>query len=156
MGYVPAFFRTKPKCYGLNAPPILSGILEVIRNIPEELLVLDSQERAGFTVAVSALEWRTNNGVNDPNGFGFPVIGDDMDCLPVVRNTLCKCPDQAPSQSTAGLVFIGDAQLRKSLLVDLGSAERALNNGEWKAATVLSGSVVEALPTLDTDAMHVA
>ncbi|MFL6353854.1 MAG: hypothetical protein ACJ74Z_18670 [Bryobacteraceae bacterium] len=128
----------------LNSPPLLSGILELIRNIPEELLVMSSLERGQF-IAVSALEFYTTRGLSDPNGFAFPIVGETIDCVPLVRATLGKCPDEAPSTSTAGLMFIDNQQLRDGLLVDLGSAERALNSGEWKAATVLGGSVIEAL-----------
>jgi hypothetical protein len=42
-------------------------------------------------------------------------------------------------------LFIRDSGFRETLLVDLGSADRALHNGEWKAATVLGGSIIEAL-----------
>jgi hypothetical protein len=34
---------------------------------------------------------------------------------------------------------------RKNLRLDMSAANRALANSEWKAATVLAGSVVEAL-----------
>jgi len=37
------------------------------------------------------------------------------------------------------------AQLRTDLRCDIGAIDRALSNGEWKAATVLAGSVIEAL-----------
>jgi len=45
----------------------------------------------------------------------------------------------------AELDFINDAEFRRTLLVDLDAARSALNNGEWKAATVLGGALVEAL-----------
>jgi hypothetical protein len=35
--------------------------------------------------------------------------------------------------------------LRENILRDLGATERALNNAEWKAATVLAGATIEAL-----------
>ena len=48
-------------------------------------------------------------------------------------------------QTTTELVFIPDAGLREGLRLDISTANQALANGEWKAATVLAGSVVEAL-----------
>jgi ribosomal protein L30E len=36
-------------------------------------------------------------------------------------------------------------EFRQSLRIDISNATRALANAEWKAATVLAGSVVEAL-----------
>ena len=38
-----------------------------------------------------------------------------------------------------------EPDLRRGILVDLGAIQRALSNSEWKAATVLAGSVIEAL-----------
>ena len=42
-------------------------------------------------------------------------------------------------------MFVTDADLRDVLARDIGAVDRALANGEWKAATVLAGSLVEAL-----------
>lgn len=50
-----------------------------------------------------------------------------------------------PTLSTSGLQFIQDTELRTELRSDLGAIERALSNGEWKAATILAGSSVEVL-----------
>jgi hypothetical protein len=41
--------------------------------------------------------------------------------------------------------FIKDASVRTELLADLSSARSALNNLEWKPATVIAGSLLEAL-----------
>lgn len=41
--------------------------------------------------------------------------------------------------------FIADSELRTNLQSDIGAINRALSNGEWKAATVLAGSAIEAL-----------
>ena len=42
-------------------------------------------------------------------------------------------------------MFIADPELRDSIRQDIGAATRALNNNEWKAATVLAGVAIEAL-----------
>ena len=42
-------------------------------------------------------------------------------------------------------MFIKDDALRESIRQDVGAAKRALNNAEWKAATVLAGAAIEAL-----------
>jgi hypothetical protein len=46
---------------------------------------------------------------------------------------------------TSDPAFVTDPELRADLHRDLGEANRALQNGEWKATTVLAGSIVEAL-----------
>lgn len=58
---------------------------------------------------------------------------------------LSKCPDQFPSPETTELSFMEPDDFRKNLRLDMSAANRALANSEWKAATVLAGSVVEAL-----------
>jgi hypothetical protein len=42
-------------------------------------------------------------------------------------------------------MFLNDPDLAEALRADIATASSALRNGEWKAATVLSGSVIEAL-----------
>jgi hypothetical protein len=61
-------------------------------------------------------------------------------------NVLSKCPDEfPPTASTADLAFIPDTDLRESIRRDMAAADRAFANIEWKAATVLAGSAIEAL-----------
>jgi hypothetical protein len=62
-----------------------------------------------------------------------------------IRDALSKCPDEAPAPSTSELNFITDPALRENLRNDISAVERALSNSEWKAATVLAGSAIEAL-----------
>lgn len=67
------------------------------------------------------------------------------EALGTVRELLAKCPDESPLPGTAELAFISDALLRESIRNDISSANRALHDGLWKAATVLSGAAAEAL-----------
>jgi hypothetical protein len=63
----------------------------------------------------------------------------------VIRELLAKCPDESTAEASAGLEFITDTPYRESLRTDLGAVNRAVSNGEWKVATVLAGSIVEAV-----------
>jgi hypothetical protein len=63
----------------------------------------------------------------------------------VIKRELAKCPDNVPRSDLPDLPFIKEAQLRNALRKDLSSAAAALAHDEWKAATVLAGSVTEAL-----------
>ena len=122
----------------------------MIERIPEDLIVLDTATDGLFTMAVAALEVTAARGRENAEAFHWPLIvvpgrTEQDDCLVLVKNSLAGCPDQAPSKSTRGLLFLPDAHFRELLLVDLGTAERALNNGEWKATMVLGGSLIEAL-----------
>lgn len=56
-----------------------------------------------------------------------------------------KCPDEAPAPGTTDLPFVTHAELRESIRLDISAANRDFANGEWKGATVLAASAVEAL-----------
>src|SRR5208282_389043 len=129
---------------------VMPGILRMIDRIPEELLMMDRSTDAQFTLALSAFEDMIARARANPNEFHWPLVimpgqSQQEDCLVTVKNALALCPDEAPSTSTRGLTFVTETDLRQSLLIDLGSAERSLHSGEWKACTVLSGSILEAL-----------
>ncbi len=79
------------------------------------------------------------------NALNFLPNFNRLNPLTIVRRALEKCPDQFPSKSTTGLYFINDDDLRDSIRLDISTAEQAFRNGEWKASTVLTGSVIEAL-----------
>jgi hypothetical protein len=68
-----------------------------------------------------------------------------VDAVTVIRRALAICQDEYPPSTTTELLFIKDAALGENIRRDLGAAHRALNNGEWKAATVLAGATIEAL-----------
>lgn len=119
------------------APNVMPGILRLINQIPEELLVLDISTNARFTIALAALEAAAERASRNGLPFDWPQIvasgtTEQDDCLILVKNALAICPDTAPSTSTKGMIFIPDPRLRQDLLIDLGSAERAQNSGEWK------------------------
>jgi len=65
--------------------------------------------------------------------------------LYLLSKTLSKCPDEFPSSETTELLFIKDEDFRENLRIDTSAVNSALSNGEWKSATVLAGSVIEAL-----------
>ena len=139
--------KNEMRWYAVNTVP---GILKMIEGVPEDLLTFGSVEYGLFTMAIAALEVAVARGKDHEDRFNWPMIvipkqSEQEDCLVFVKNALSTCPDQAPSKSTKGLTFISDAASRETLLIDLASAESALNAGDWKACTVLSGSIVEAL-----------
>jgi len=117
----------------------------MIDRIPEELIVLDATENARLILAKEALEATLDLGTRHSTAPDWPRLTDHTDCLVIVKEALKKCPDEAPSASVKELRFIPDTDFRNTLGVDIGSAERARGNAEWKAATVLGGSIVEAL-----------
>ncbi len=71
--------------------------------------------------------------------------GSRLNPITVIRNALSKCPDQGIEPTTDKLNFIEDQDFCETLRQDISYANQALTNAEWKASTVLAGSVIEAL-----------
>jgi len=122
----------------------LLGILELLKDVPDELITLTSADYSDLILAKSTIEehlaiWRARGNV----GSMSHVKG--LDAVTLIRRALAKCPDEYPPSATTELLFIQDAALRDNIRRDLGAANRALNNAEWKAATVLAGATIEAL-----------
>jgi hypothetical protein len=124
--------------------PYLLGLLNLLKDVPDELIMLSSAEYADLVFARSAIEdtlqvWRSRGNV----GVAPYLKGDDV--VSVIRRALVKCPDEIPPSGETELLFVTDPALRDNIRSDLGAVNRALNNAEWKAATVLAGAAIEAL-----------
>jgi hypothetical protein len=135
--------RTEARFIGLN---ILPGLVEMLTHVPEELLIIETSEAGAFLMARAALSHESQllaSGVRK-DWVQWPVLGQ-RDCVEIVRTALSKCRDEAVSTSGTELKFLKDPDLETTLQTDLGSVERTLANGEWKAATVISGLIIEAL-----------
>lgn len=126
----------------------LSSVLDLIEQIPDELLTMDSTSYASLIKEKAQIRaimerWRADDTAGYQRySFQFLVAQSP---LAIIRGALAKCPDESPAPSTSELNFISDSDLRTNLRNDMGSINRALSNGEWKASTVLAGSVIEAL-----------
>jgi len=121
----------------------LLGILNLVKSVPDELITLNPTDYADLVLAESTIEehlasWRARG-----DGEMTPVKGCDV--VTVIRRVLARCPDEYPPSTTSELAFVKDVELRDSIRRDIGAANRALNNAEWKAATVLAGASIEAL-----------
>ena len=137
--------KTKRKfpVYSGNAA-MLSAIVKLSAEIPTELLTISGENYSDLVHGLASLEnvvnkWNLRGGDDPPNNIR------DISPVTLVRDMLSKCPDEYPSASTVELTFITDANLRDSIRMDLSTAASTLHNGEWKASTVLSGAVIEAL-----------
>lgn len=127
----------------------LEVISELVEQIPNELIALQGAEYSGLLGGIAGIrsEIADVRSANDRRGRNMVHLTgfDDMTPVALIYTALKKCPDTAPSAQTAGLEFIEDEGLRENLRIDISSAERAIADGVWKGATVLAGSVVEAL-----------
>ena len=133
----------------LSQSDALAALLELLDRLPDNTLTLNSSDYSNYVVSVAAIRdqiehWRAHGEAKRAalkTVSGLPRLNP----VTLIRRALATCPDEGPVPTTSGLVFITDNDLRLALCTDIGSIETALANGEWKAATVLSGSVVEAL-----------
>jgi hypothetical protein len=91
--------RENSRSYG---PSMVPGIVRLAQSIPEELLVLSSEEGARFVLSLSALEQAVLQNQSHGNVFTWPMLTDNMDCLVVVKEALHKCPEEAPSKINEG------------------------------------------------------
>jgi hypothetical protein len=112
------------------------------------LITVSSAEYTNLVLAVSTIEetleqWKISMRVGAPAGEMLDVKGSNA--VSVIRRVLVECPDEIPPSGATELLFVTDPALRDNIRSDLGAVNRALNNAEWKAATVLAGAAIEAL-----------
>lgn len=124
--------------------PRVAAIVEMVKAIPEHLITIESDTYILFMTSLKVLESWAAQGKNDYKLDRIPGLTDDNP-LTTLLKALKECPDEYPLPEIATLRFIDDDDLRISLRLDLSATEQAINNNEWKAATVLGGSILEAL-----------
>jgi hypothetical protein len=122
-------------------------LLQLVDELPQELLRMDGETYTQYVACRMEIEHVSSDwahGNTNPRSFN-PVAGSKDHPIELLRNALSNCPDSAPAPGSAELEFMDDVPLRDQLRIDMTDAYRALHSGEWKAATVLAGSVMEAL-----------
>ncbi len=124
-----------------------AALLDLLAAVPGELLILAPDAQAEFVISTSIIrdkiqEWDQNR--LDARLRPTEVLGNENPVHALYR-LLKACPDEAPETTTPDLQFVADVEFRASLRLDISGAHRALSHGEWKGATVLAGSVIEAL-----------
>jgi hypothetical protein len=143
--------------HGSNPGPIsipiqeahrLTATLDLLEEIPTELITLDPADYSLFVSARSVIRnrlrvWESNP--HQPQPIDSASLPGGVDPLNLLYRALAKCPDVIPAPGTSELGFIADVDTRESLRLDISEANRALYEHQWKGATVLAGAVVEAL-----------
>lgn len=128
----------------------LSSILDLADQVPPELIVLDINDYSIFVSSLAAIRTvlkHPKEGLHGILRVELEPLSEFGGLSPValLRDVLAKCPAEYPTPGTTELSFINDQDLRINLRNDISFMNRALVNNEWKAATVLAGSVLEAL-----------
>lgn len=130
-----------PPPLGIGDAGNLSSILAIVDAIPEELIALEGDELFALIGGHAAIAHHVQRWEVQGKLGGF-VTGST---LKMMWLALKRCPDQVVPETVSALSFLADHQLRESLRVDIAEVERALVDGEWKSATVMSGSIIESL-----------
>lgn len=125
-------------------------LLSLLRAVPEELLPAEPDANLVMEAAKGAMQGALTSwsGAPHPGAAAHlrpsKVFGDQHPLVAVLI-VLRQCKDEGAASTTPGLTFIKNDAARESLRVDVATAFRAYANGEYKAATVLAGAVVEAI-----------
>jgi len=124
----------------------VAAALALLAEIPSELVQLTGNELADLVITRTKAAAFVESCAR-PFEARFDSSGQKMsgDVILALLQLLRRCPDQAVPASTATLSFVTDSVLRESLRIDIAEVDRAITDGEWKSATVVCGSVVEAL-----------
>ncbi len=139
--------KTKPFVLGIDRVYQLAAIVDMADKIPPELVSIEGENYSNYILSLAAIRSAVNTWQSYGHGPDLhPISGlPNLNPVIILRNTLSFCPDNFPTKGTTELKFIKDPQFRESLRIDISSANKAFINGEWKAATILAGSIAEAL-----------
>jgi len=125
----------------------LTALVSLIDQLPSSLLPADPRSYA--TVVQNAATIRFMIRRAESQDSTSEALTGWLTCnVPVVetmRKILATCLDEVPPHHSSELPFIKDPPIRDGILMDLEASRSALANAAWKAATVLAGSIVEAL-----------
>ncbi len=143
----PSVKAEEPFSLNLSHAVVLAGMVRLVDEIPDELLRLDSKIYAEFIAAVEGIRQSLATWPHQGSTHTLSKIPGlyKVNPLRIVRQALAQCADEYPPAEIAGLEFISDPALRGNLRLDIASINRALANHEYKVATVLAGSAVEAM-----------
>lgn len=129
----------------INSGKVL-GVLMLIERLNPAILAesLAPDEEIGWYIAVSAIHQKLRQWEGgDQAPFGVEANGEQA--ISTINRLLEKCPEMPTPKASACLMFIQDSALRESIGRDIDTLETLMPLGEWKAVTVLGGSVIEAI-----------
>ena len=131
---------------GLAQLTEVTTLVDALDRIPQHLLTIERERLLEYLTAVNTLRSAVDawHGA-DKNWQMGRIPGFGGHPVNLIRKVLATCRDAQPQPGTEELLFISGTAFRATLRLDISAASDALRNGEWKAATVLAGSVVEAL-----------
>jgi hypothetical protein len=129
-----------------NQKTAIASTIGLLSELPSEFLLLSGEQYSDYILSVNNLKELVEYWSKDGPKIVSLQADQGTKALYVIRDLLKTCPDEFPFPNTVELSFITDAtDLRDDIRNDVSSANRALHDGLWKAATVLAGAASEAL-----------
>lgn len=116
-------------------------LLDMLSNVDDRILFATLSPEQGLDwrrnlAAIQAAVRRWQSGAEAKLPFSHVVE---------MYGLLGHCPNEIVPKAEPRLTFIADAKFRTSIARDIDSLNAFVKDEEWKAATVIGGSVVEAL-----------
>jgi len=146
---VKCFFGGLPTDREIRVRRWHNGHLQEVAGLLEILSTVDPGHLFEHLTPHEGLQWvqslaAIRSVVRSWEGGGEPV---ELHAETVFRcySLLQKCPDRTIPPAAPRLEFVTDTALRRSVARDIDSLEALLQGEQWKAVTVVAGSVVEAL-----------
>src|SRR5262245_3463012 len=121
----------------------VAPVLALLEKIPEQhFALLSPQSYLKLQLTVSEIEqavtmWQNESTYDTKLSGGFKINGVQ---LRTIGDILATCPDDEPAVADTTLAFLADPDLEAVLRQDIGTAHKALSNGEFKSACVMAGS----------------
>ncbi len=136
--------------YSSSFHAAVNTIIEMVDQLPPNLLTISGEDYILFVEAVNELKgaivfWSSDHATKMKYQIYKMRDGSKLNPITFIRIALSKCPDQGIEVTTNDLIFIDDTEFREALRQDISFVNQALINAEWKAVTILAGSVIEAL-----------
>ncbi len=133
-----------------NSAGLLNTLLFLVDQLPSSLLPQDSRELIRFSEACQEIRseialWHSGTENAALHYLTHMRDGSGLNPVTALRDALLRCPDEPMETPEEDLRFLKDVDFRDTIRRDISSANQALSNAEWKASTVLAGSIVEAL-----------
>jgi hypothetical protein len=131
-----------------DAAAAVGHLIHMIDGIPNRLLRLDGVAEAEFGQALETLRMSKAIWASGRTDYVLPNVRTPKEWqhpFTLVRKHLAALVDDLIEAAVDRLAFVSEPALKAGLSRDLAAADSALDRGEWKSATVLAGSVVEAL-----------
>ena len=146
--FIDRVFPDMNQGYGVEYSGLYLGLVTMVEQLDPSMLPADPQLRSELTAAISHLRFQvqlwTNMGRGSRTYRDVPGF-QGQTALAMIRRILEQCSDSLVPEAVQGLEFVADQQYREKLRSDLSEVETNINSHQWKAATVLGGSFIEAI-----------